>query len=401
MVDAHPIVLTVSQLNGYVKSILDNDDNLKYVYLCGEISNFTLHRTGHLYFTIKDENSAIKAVMFSRSADKLKFKPENSMRIIALGRVSVYEVTGQYQFYVEAMQPDGIGALALAFEQLKEKLFNEGLFDSSHKKPIPKYPNKIGVITSPTGAAIEDIKNILSRRFKYAEVYLYPSLVQGDGAEKDLCDGLKYFNEQFSVDTIIIGRGGGSQEDLWAFNSERLAREVYKSKIPVISAVGHETDYTIIDFVADLRAETPSAAAEYSVPESTEQIVYIESLKSSLTKSAHIKLENCKQQLLRLSGEEGIKSPARFLELKRIKLDMLEDGLMSNYEKHFGLKKNKLANLASQLNALSPLSVLARGYSLVYNQGDLVKSVSSIKENDLLNIRLSDGEALCSVKEIK
>ena len=394
-------MLTVSQLNSYLKNLIDGDEALNLIYLGGEISNFTNHRSGHLYFTLKDEDSTVKAVMFSRNAYKLRFVPENGMKIIALGRVSVYEAAGQYQFYVEQMQPDGLGALGVAFEQLKEKLFNEGLFDSAHKKEIPQYPEKIGIITSPTGAAIEDIKNILNRRFKYPNVFLYPALVQGDGAEIDLVNGIKYFNEQFPVDVIIIGRGGGSMEDLWAFNSELLAREVYNSKIPVISAVGHETDYTIIDFVSDLRAETPSAAAEYAVPEYSEQQMYIDFLKSSVVRSAELRIEKEKEKLESFKSEKGMKTPLNLIEMKKLKLGALYEGLISNDKALIKGKRLKKDALVSRLNSLSPLEILSRGYSLAYKDGKLIKSVSQLSHNDRLKIRLSDGEALCIVEELQ
>ena len=400
MTDAHPVIYTVSQLNGYVKSIFENDDNLRYVYLCGEISNFTNHRTGHLYFTLKDENSTIRAVMFSRNADRLRFLPQNSMKVIVFGRVSVYEPSGQYQFYVENMQPDGVGALAMAFEQLKEKLFNEGLFDAAHKKPIPLYPEKIGVITSPTGAAVEDIRNILSRRFKYSSVFLYPALVQGDGAEEDLCKGIRYFNKKHAVDVIIIGRGGGSQEDLWAFNSEKLAREVYASEIPVISAVGHETDYTIIDFVSDLRAETPSAAAEYAVPDSNEQLIYLESVKNSLATLVRIKLGKEKQRLDRMNSAQILKAPLRSVEIRQLKLDSLFESLIAIQQNRLKNMRTVLSSDAARLNALSPLNTISRGYSVTFKDGKIIKSVADINKGDSLRLRLSDGEAACTVEEI-
>ncbi|MBE6827912.1 MAG: exodeoxyribonuclease VII large subunit [Ruminococcaceae bacterium] len=400
MLDVKPVVLTVSQLNKYVKSIIDSDENLNYILLEGEISNFTLHRTGHLYFTLKDESSAVKAVMFSRNADKLRFMPENSMKVIAGGRVSVYEATGQYQFYVENMQPDGIGALALEFEQLKQRLEKEGLFDPAHKKPIPKYPEKIGVITSPTGAALHDILNILSRRFKYAEVVFYPSQVQGEYAEEQLAEGLRTINGQTDCDVIIIGRGGGSAEDLWAFNGEKLAREIYNSKIPVISAVGHETDFTIADFVADLRAETPSAAAENAVPDSEEQKEYINKLYSLMTAYVKARLDGEREKISRLVNSPEFKNPLRSIEVKQLKLSSLSDSLYNSVSNRIETEKLKFGAVISKMNALSPLKVLERGYGAVYKNGRAVSSVNDIKTNDLLNLRLSDGEAICEVKEI-
>ena len=255
------LVLSVSQLNRYIKMNFDADENLANIFISGEISNFTNHyRTGHLYFTLKDDSAAVRAVMFNSSAKRLKFMPEDGMKVIARGRVSVYEASGQYQLYVDDMQPDGVGALNLAYEQLKDKLQKEGLFSELHKKPLPPYAEKVGVITSPTGAAVRDIINVLGRRFPYAEIVFCPVLVQGDGAHLQLTDAVNLFNSERAADVIIIGRGGGSIEDLWEFNDEGLARAVYNSEIPVISAVGHETDFTICDFVADMRAPTPSAA---------------------------------------------------------------------------------------------------------------------------------------------
>ena len=277
------LVLSVSQLNRYIKMNFDADENLANIFISGEISNFTNHyRTGHLYFTLKDDSAAVRAVMFNSSAKRLKFMPEDGMKVIARGRVSVYEASGQYQLYVDDMQPDGVGALNLAYEQLKEKLQKEGLFSELHKKPLPPYPEKVGVITSPTGAAVRDIINVLGRRFPYAEIVFCPVLVQGDGAHLQLTDAVNLFNSERAADVIIIGRGGGSIEDLWEFNDEGLARAVYNSEIPVISAVGHETDFTICDFVADMRAPTPSAAAELAVPDANELQYALSALKNRM-----------------------------------------------------------------------------------------------------------------------
>ena len=261
------IILTVTQLNEYIKSKIDSDKTLQNIWIKGEISNFVHHKTGHLYFTVKDENSLVRSLMFASSAAKLPFKPENGMKVILHGRVASYIRDGIYNFYADSMEPDGIGALYIAYEQLKKRLEAEGLFRTENKKPLPKIPSRVGVITSPTGAAVRDIIHVISRRFPFAKIIVYPALVQGEGAPPQLIAGLRYFNESHSADVIILGRGGGSIEDLWAFNNEQLAREVAASRIPVISAVGHETDFTICDFVADRRAPTPSAAAEIAVPE--------------------------------------------------------------------------------------------------------------------------------------
>jgi exodeoxyribonuclease VII large subunit len=401
MIDARPVVYTVSQLNRYIKSMFDNDFNMQTVFLEGEISNFTNHRSGHLYFTLKDEQAVIKAVMFKSSAIRLKFAPADSMKVIVRGRISVYEASGQYQVYVDDMQPQGIGELALAFEQLKEKLGNEGLFDREHKKAIPRYPERVGVITSPTGAALQDILNILNRRFKYSEVVFCPALVQGEGSAQSLIEALRLFNEKKAADVIIIGRGGGSIEDLWSFNDEALAREIYKSDIPVISAVGHETDFTICDFVADLRAETPSAAAEYAVPKYEEQAVYLDKLKKELLGNIRYILESENNRLNALVNSDALKNPIRSVELKRILLDSLSDRLNKQESTILSTKRLELAGCASKLNALSPLNVLSRGYSVAYKDGKVIKEKKDININDELTLKLSDGEALCAVKEIR
>lgn len=400
MIDARPVVYTVSQLNKYVKSLFDDDTNMQLVFLEGEISNFTNHRSGHMYFTLKDENSAIKAVMFKGSASRLRFVPYDSMKVIVRGRVSVYEASGQYQFYVDDMQPEGIGELALAFEQLKEKLGKEGLFDPSHKKLIPRYPERVGVITSPTGAALHDILNILNRRFKYAEVVFYPALVQGEGSAASLIKALREFNDRDAADVIIIGRGGGSIEDLWSFNDENLARAIYNSRIPVISAVGHETDFTISDFVADLRAETPSAAAEYAVPKYDEQAVYIGRLKNELMNCTQALINSKRELLNTVKNSDVLKNPLRSIDNKRIRLDSLYDIINKQEKALLEKKRLSFAGTASKLNALSPLNVLARGYSVTYKGGKVVKSKNDINVNDNVSIKLSDGEALCTVKEI-
>ena len=270
MITPTPTVYSVNELNSYVKRILDNDENLKHIFVTGEISNYKAHYSGHLYMTIKDESASVKAVMFAGNASRLRFRPENGMKVLIFGTVSLFPRDGSYQLYISDMQPDGMGALSVAFEQLKKKLAAEGLFSDSYKKPIPKFPTRIGVITSETGAAVQDIFNVLSRRFPSAEVVLRPTQVQGDGAAQDIAKAIYVFNEYNAADVLIVGRGGGSIEDLWAFNEEVVARAVFASEIPVISAVGHETDYTICDFVADLRAPTPSAAAELAVPDRLE-----------------------------------------------------------------------------------------------------------------------------------
>lgn len=397
-----PLVLSVSQLNRYVKSRMDADENLFNVFLVGEISNFTDHyKTGHFYFSLKDEEAQIKAVMFRQNALKVKFRPENGLRVIVRGRVSLYEAAGSYQVFVDDMQPDGVGALNLAFEQLKERLEREGLFDAAHKKPLPRFPERIGVITSETGAAVQDILNILGRRFPYAQVVLAPVLVQGEGAPAQLIDALQSFNACKNVDVIILGRGGGSAEDLWAFNDERLAYAVYRSQIPVISAVGHETDFTICDFVADLRAPTPSAAAELAVPDQMQLRAEIHTLLSRMQRTV---TNNLREQRLRLeqsTQKSVLKNPNLYFDTKRMQLisvstqfDALEKAIL--HRARIRLQEN-----AAKLQALSPLSVLARGYSVTtLADGTVVHSANQLSENTEITVQLADGKAACTVKEI-
>lgn len=334
------LVLSVSQLNRYIKMNFDADENLANIFISGEISNFTNHyRTGHLYFTLKDDSAAVRAVMFNSSAKRLKFMPEDGMKVIARGRVSVYEASGQYQLYVDDMQPDGVGALNLAYEQLKEKLQKEGLFSEHHKKPLPPYPEKVGVITSPTGAAVRDIINVLGRRFPYAEIVFCPVLVQGDGAHLQLTDAVNMFNSERAADVIIIGRGGGSIEDLWEFNDEGLARAVYNSEIPVISAVGHETDFTICDFVADMRAPTPSAAAELAVPDANELQYALSALKNRMFLNVSSGIADRRSRLEYLTSKGALKSPDEMLSNRSQRLDTAFSKMLSSYENRIGGKK--------------------------------------------------------------
>ena len=315
-------ILTVVQLNTYIKTLLDTDENLNNLYVVGEISNFTDHyRTGHYYFTLKDENAVIKCVMFRGANSRLRFKPENGMRVVVRGRVSVYERDGQYQLYADDMQPDGLGALNLAFEQLKKRLEAEGLFNAEHKQPIPRYPSRIGVITSPTGAAVRDITNVLSRRFPSSVMVFCPVQVQGDSAAGQIADAIRRFNAGPYADALIVGRGGGSIEELWAFNEEQVARAVFDSKIPIISAVGHETDFTICDFVADLRAPTPSAAAELAVPDTFEQKTLLSSLTYRMGKAVSSSIDALRRELERLKSSPGLSSPVGSVQNHRIRLD--------------------------------------------------------------------------------
>lgn len=396
------LVLSVSQLNRYIKMNFDADENLANIFISGEISNFTNHyRTGHLYFTLKDDLAAVRAVMFNSSAKRLKFMPEDGMKVIARGRVSVYEASGQYQLYVDDMQPDGVGALNLAYEQLKEKLQKEGLFSELHKKPLPPYPEKVGVITSPTGAAVRDIINVLGRRFPYAEIVFCPVLVQGDGAHLQLTDAVNLFNSERAADVIIIGRGGGSIEDLWEFNDEGLARAVYNSDIPVISAVGHETDFTICDFVADMRAPTPSAAAELAVPDANELQYALSALKNRMFLNVSSGIADRRSRLEYLTSKGALKSPDEMLLNRSQRLDTAFSKMLSSYENRIGGKKVEFISAATALSKLDPMSVLMRGFAFVSDKnGKNVYSSQALAKGDKINVRFHDGSAVCEVKEI-
>lgn len=396
------LVLSVSQLNRYIKMNFDADENLANIFISGEISNFTNHyRTGHLYFTLKDDSAAVRAVMFNSSAKRLKFMPEDGMKVIARGRVSVYEATGQYQLYVDDMQPDGVGALNLAYEQLKEKLQKEGLFSEHHKKPLPPYPEKVGVITSPTGAAVRDIINVLGRRFPYAEIVFCPVLVQGEGAHLQLTDAVNLFNSERAADVIIIGRGGGSIEDLWEFNDEGLARAVYNSEIPVISAVGHETDFTICDFVADMRAPTPSAAAELAVPDANELQYALSALKNRMFLNVSSGIADRRSRLEYLTSNGALKSPDEMLSNRSQRLDTAFSKMLSSYENRIGGKKVEFISAATALSKLDPMSVLMRGFAFVSDKsGKNVYSSQALAKGDKINVRFHDGSAVCEVKEI-
>lgn len=396
------LVLSVSQLNRYIKMNFDADENLANIFISGEISNFTNHyRTGHLYFTLKDDSAAVRAVMFNSSAKRLKFMPEDGMKVIARGRVSVYEASGQYQLYVDDMQPDGVGALNLAYEQLKEKLQKEGLFSELHKKPLPPYPEKVGVITSPTGAAVRDIINVLGRRFPYAEIVFCPVLVQGDGAHLQLTDAVNLFNSERAADVIIIGRGGGSIEDLWEFNDEELARAVYNSDIPVISAVGHETDFTICDFVADMRAPTPSAAAELAVPDANELQYALSALKNRMFLNVSSGIADRRSRLEYLTSKGALKSPDEMLSNRSQRLDTAFSKMLSSYENRIGGKKVEFISAATALSKLDPMSVLMRGFAFVSDEsGKNVYSSQALAKGDKINVRFHDGSAVCEVKEI-
>lgn len=388
-----PRVLSVSQINFYIKSIIENDGSLQFVLVTGEISNLTVHqRSGHIYLSLKDSNSVISAVMFAGNARRLRFRLENGMKVICRGRISVYEPSGRYQLYIEDMQPDGVGALTLAFEQLKKSLAQKGLFDNAHKKPLPKFPKTIGVITSPTGAAVQDITNIIRRRFPSADIVLAPVLVQGESAPEQLVRAVNKFSASKIADVVIIGRGGGSAEDLWTFNDEQLAYAVYNCETPIISGVGHETDFTVCDFVADVRASTPSAAAELAVPDRQElmsyyfkQKQYISAMLDRKIKTAQLRLEN---QQRRMSAS----SP-------KLKAEQLEKQLSAKSEKltrfmniYISDKENKLIAAKGKLDGLNPFNVLNRGYAIAEKDEKIITSSKQLKDGDDFTVILSDGK---------
>lgn len=392
--------LSVSELNAYVKRMFDSDRELSAISVVGEISNLTVHRTGHIYFSLKDEFSQIKAVMFRSAASGLKFIPENGMEVIARCSVSVYTATGSYQLYVNNMQPDGVGALYLAYEQLKSKLDAEGLFAPEHKKNIPLYPMSVGVITSPTGAAVRDIINVTGRRFPSAKIYLYPSLVQGDGAESNLIEALDYFEKSQLADVIIIGRGGGSIEDLWAFNGERLARKIFECQTPVISAVGHETDFTICDFVADMRAPTPSAAAEIAVPDTRELTLRLADTYDRMSSALNLLTLRAEEKLERIKSSAVFKDASVMFKEKEENVGRIKDAIANLTKEKLKTLYNSLAVAAGRANALSPLATLARGYSVATSEDKkAVRSVNDVSVGDKLTLRLNDGAVTATVNE--
>lgn len=395
-------VLTVSQINTFIKAVFAERQELRNVYISGEISNFThYYRSGHMYFTLKDENAQIKAVMFSSYASRLKFQPESGMKVICRGYISVYEKSGEYQLYVDDMQPDGLGALNLAYEQLKAKLFAEGVCGDDVKKPLPRYPRKIGVVTSDIGAAVEDIKNITARRWPLANVVIAPTLVQGANAAPDIVKSIVRLDNAGDIDVIIVGRGGGSVEDLWAFNTEGVARAVINCKTPIVSAVGHETDFTICDFVADLRAPTPSAAAEIICPDIEAEIAHCENLKNMLSRLESDKIDEEMQYIADLTETSVLASSENFLKEHGDYLGELSSRFCRAFDSTLGDKENKFAMLLGKLNALSPLAVMQRGYAVAKESGGkIIKSVSQISANDDLKIEFADGNAVCKVCEV-
>ncbi len=393
--------ITVSQLNRYIKAVLSEDVHLKSICLKGEISNFTDHKkTGHFYFTLKDTTSAVRAVMFRGYASKVRFIPENGMNVIVTGSVQVFERDGAYQIYCETMEPDGIGALYLAFEQLKEKLAREGLFDPAHKKQIPAMPMKIGVLTAKTGAALQDIINILGRRYPLATLVLVPTLVQGENAPQSIISSLRLIQQRDDIDVIILGRGGGSIEDLWAFNSEDVAREIYQCRIPVISAVGHEIDYTIADFVADLRAPTPSAAAELVAPDLGIVSQGLDNTNNLMYNYTVNLMQSKFQKLKELAGRLKLMSPSLSVTNSCNALSHLEKRFAAAFRSGVEEKDKRLQNAVEVLDALSPLKVLTRGYSITFDQERILTSVSEIETGRQITTRLKDGVITSTVTSV-
>ena len=415
--------LTVSAITRYLKAKFDVDENLQTVFLKGEISNFKAHTTGHFYFSLKDESSKINAIMFRSNASKVLFKPMDGMKVLVTGRISVYEAMGSYQIYVDEMLEDGVGNLYIAYEQLKEKLQKEGLFNKTHKKKIPKIPKRVGIVTASTGAAIRDIITTIKRRFPICETILFPTLVQGENAKDDIVRNIERA-QNYDLDVLIVGRGGGSIEDLWPFNEEVVARAIYNSNVPIISAVGHEVDFTIADFVADLRAPTPTAAAELAVPNMSDLKKYISQLSIRLNESVLKRVNYLKLYLDSIKNSFVIKNPMIMYENKKQSLDLMNSKLndlmlgkvdrlkneMEKIKKSYVLTNPKLLykdkilevkNIIEKLELLNPLNILKRGYSITYLNSLALKSVKEVKENDLLDIKLTDGVIQSKVINVK
>lgn len=384
---------TVSQINEYIKCLIEEEVMLRDVLVVAEISNFKKHSSGHLYFTLKDSYSEIRAVMFRQNAMKVRFKIENGQRVIVRARVGVYEQAGTYQLYVSSLTPEGIGDLHLAFEQLKAKLYEKGLFDEEKKKPLPKFPKRIGIITSPTGAAVRDIINVATRRCPLCELVLYPALVQGEDAVPDLISGIDYFNITNSVDVVIIGRGGGSIEDLWAFNNEQLAYTIFKSKIPVISGVGHEIDFTICDFVADMRAATPSAAAELATPSMLEIFSSLKSLNQRSRNAVEMLINDYRVRLDNIKRIGAFQNPENIIKLPKLKLNGLKSKFFSSVEASIYKKRAKFSETVAKINALNPLNILERGFAFVMQDEKVIKSANELEIDSEIDIKFAQGNA--------
>ena len=393
-------ILSVTQINEYIRGKLDSDRLLSGIAIRGEISNYKVYPSGHHYFTLKDEGASLKCVMFKANAVRLRFRPDNGVKVISMGKVSVYPRDGVYQLNCTGMAMDGIGDLYAAFEQLKAKLAAQGLFDPAHKKPIPKYPATIGIITSSAGAAVHDMLRILRKRYPLTEVRLLPVRVQGVEAPGEIAAAIRYANYHNLADLLIVGRGGGSIEDLWAFNDERVAYAIYESEIPVISAVGHEPDVTISDFVADLRAATPSNAAELAVPDQDALRQNLDSMAAAMTANLNRQLRTARQHLHVLSQSPALRSPTGYLDQKRKNLELLRNRLVSGQSRTVESKNRQFVALTSKLDAMSPLKVLTRGYAMAQSEGgEVIKSVHQIQTGDTLRVTLSDGSITASVTE--
>lgn len=395
-------VLSITQLNEYIRGKMDADALLNSVAVRGEISNYKMYPSGHHYFTLKDEGAALKCVMFKGNALRLRFRPENGMKVIAMGKVSVFPRDGAYQLYCTAMAMDGVGDLYAAFEQLKKKLAAQGLFDPAHKKPLPQYPGTIGIITSSAGAAVHDMLRILNKRYPLSKVRLLPVRVQGAEAPGEIAAAIGYANYYKLADLLIVGRGGGSIEDLWAFNDERVAWAIYQSEIPVISAVGHEPDVTISDFVADLRAATPSNAAELAVPDQDALRQTLDSMNAAMAAALNRQLKSARQHLTMLSQSPALKSPTGYLEQKQKNLELLRGRLVSAQSNQINRKHQHFIALTSKLDAMSPLKVLTRGYAMAQTQGgEVLKSVKQVERGERITVSLSDGRLSATVMDVK
>ena len=390
---------TITALNKAIKNMFERGPALNKIYLKGEISNFKHHSRGHFYFTLKDDTSRLAAVMFQSFASKINFEPEDGMKVLVCGRVSVYEATGSYQIYVEQMEQDGQGNLFLELEKLKKKLSQEGLFDQEHKRPIPRFPKRIGIVTAPTGAAIRDILSTIKRRYPLCETILFPALVQGEGAKESIVKQLTTAQD-FDLDLIICGRGGGSIEDLWAFNEEIVARAIYNSKIPIISAVGHEIDWTIADFVADLRAPTPTGAAEMAVPNLVDLNTLINQYKIRSNEVIKKEIKLYTNRLNDLKNNYVLKNPMALYEVKEQKLDHHIDTLNKFIKTYLNNRNHSYELLINKLELLNPLGILKKGYSIVTKDDKTIKTAKDLKQNDEINVRFSEGTIKATVKEI-
>jgi exodeoxyribonuclease VII large subunit len=392
-------IYTVTQVNTYIKSLLDGEKTLNRIYIRGEISNYKRYPSGHHYFSLKDEQGTLRCVMFRSSAARLRFRPDNGMQVIAFGRVSVFPRDGGYQLYVDALTPDGAGDLYLAFEQLKAKLYAEGLFDPAHKKPIPAMPERIGIITSSAGAAVHDMLRILNARWNLAEVKLLPVRVQGVEAPEEIAGAIAYANRWQVADLLIVGRGGGSMEDLWAFNDERVARAIYASEIPIISAVGHEPDVTIADFVADLRAATPSNGAELAVPDKNDVYAGLRSLTMRLNQAQGEILRQYRTRLERCAASRVLTDPMTAVTDRRLLLDYTQQKLTAAVERRLNGERQQFAKLSAGLDAMSPLKVLGRGYAVAQKGKTVVSSLNQVETGERIDVRISDGVLNCTVCE--